>query len=98
MVGVSRGLNDQLQTVRFWVSKADTPYFLTKPIHNSQQLLNQNDEGETLFEINLIINPELIRLFLGFEPGVKIVEPKYLANSIRRRHRDAADGILKTSL
>lgn len=98
MVGVSRSLNDRLQTVRFWVSKADTPYFLTKPIHNTQTMLNTNEEGETLFEVKLIINPELIRLFLGFGPGVKVIEPVFFANAIRRRHREAADGILKNSI
>ena len=97
MVGVSRDLSSKTQTVRFWASTEDAPYFLTKPIHCSQTLVEQTDNGEMLFEINVIINPELIRAFLGFGPGIRVVEPVFLANSIRKRHRDAADGILRNS-
>lgn len=98
MVGVSRNEDSQLQTVHFWVSAADAPYFVTKPIHMSQRKLETKDNGETLFEIRLIINPELIRELLGFGPGLQVIEPKSLADTIKRCHREAADGILKQSL
>lgn len=97
MVGVSRNENDKPQTVKFWASQMDSPYFVTKPIHHTQEVVEQNEEGETLFSIEVIINRELMRAFLGFGPGVKVVEPKALAAYIKKRHRDAADGILRNS-
>lgn len=97
MVGVSRNENDKPQTVKFWASQMDSPYFVTKPIHHTQEVVQQNEEGETLFSIEVIINRELMRAFLGFGPGVKVVEPKALAAYIRKRHQDAADGILRNS-
>ena len=97
MVGVSRNENDKPQTVKFWASQMDSPYFVTKPIHHTQEVVQQNEEGETLFSIEVIINRELMRAFLGFGPGVKVVEPRALAAYIKKRHRDAADGILRNS-
>lgn len=97
MVGVSRNENEKPQTVKFWASAMDSPYFITKPIHHTQEVIMRNDNGETLFSINVIINRELMRELLGFGPGVKVISPKALAAYIQKRHQDAAEGILKSS-
>ncbi|MBQ6068275.1 MAG: WYL domain-containing protein [Bacteroidales bacterium] len=97
MVGVSRNENEKPQIVKFWASKMDSPYFITKPIHHTQEIILQKETGETLFSINVIINRELMRELLGFGAGVKVIEPKPLAAYIRKRHQDAADGILSAS-
>ena len=96
MVGVSRSENEKPQTVKFWASPADAPYFITKPVHHTQAVVERNENGETLFSVNVIINRELMRLFLGFGPGIKIIAPQALAAYIQKCHRDAADGLLKS--
>lgn len=97
MIGVSRNEGDTPQVVKFWASPMDSPYFITKPIHHTQEVIEQNEAGETLFSIKVIVNRELMRVLLGFGPGVKVVYPHSLASHIRKRHQDAADGILKES-
>lgn len=97
MVGVTRNENEKPQTVKFWASPMDSPYFITKPVHHTQDVIMKNENGETLFSINVIINRELMRLFLGFGPGIKVIEPKALAAYIQKRHQDAAEGLLKSS-
>lgn len=97
MIGVTRNDNDKPQLVKFWASPMDSPYFITKPLHHTQEIIEQNEAGETLFSINVIINPELIRALLGFGPGIKVIAPLSLANHIQKRHQEAADGILMSS-
>lgn len=95
MVGVTRNEGDRPQTVKFWASASDSPYFVTKPLHHTQEILEQTDNGETLFSVSVIVNRELIRLLLGFGSGVKVVEPASLARYLQKYHRDAAEGILR---
>ena len=97
MVGVTRNENEKPQTVKFWASPMDSPYFITKPVHHTQNVIMKNENGETLFSIKVIINRELMRLFLGFGPGIKVIEPKALATYIQKRHKDAAEGLLRNS-
>ena len=97
MVGVSRNENDRPQTVEFWASPMDSMYFITKPIHHTQEVVRQNEDGETLFSIKVIVNRELMRELMGFGPGVKVVSPKKLAAYISKRHQEAAEGILRNS-
>ena len=97
MIGVTRNDNDKPQIVKFWASPMDSPYFITKPLHNTQEIEQRNENGETLFSINVIINQELMRVLLGFGPGVKVIAPSALAAYIQKCHQDAAEGILKSS-
>lgn len=97
MIGVTRNENDKPQIVKFWASAKDAPYFITKPLHHTQEVIEQNDVGQTLFSINVIINFELMRALLGFGPGVKVIAPKALAAYIQKCHQDAADGILRST-
>ena len=97
MVGVSRNENEKPQTVKFWASEMDSPYFITKPLHHTQEIIEQKETGETLCGIKVIINRELMRELLGFGPGIKVIAPEALAAYIKKRHRDAAEGILKSS-
>lgn len=95
MVGVTRNEGDRPQTVKFWASASDSPYFVTKPLHHTQEILEQTDNGETLFSVSVIVNRELVRVLLGFGSGVKVVEPASLARYLQKYHRDAAEGILR---
>ena len=97
MIGVTRNDNDKPQIVKFWASPMDSPYFITKPLHHTQEIEQRNENGETLFSINVIINRELMRVLLGFGPGVKVIAPSALAAYIQKCHQDAAEGILKSS-
>lgn len=97
MIGVTREEYDKPQIVKFWTSALDSPYFITKPLHHTQEVLEQNDDGETLFSINVIINPELKRKLLGFGSGIKVIFPESLVDYIKKCHQDAAAGILRNS-
>lgn len=86
MVGVTKHDRLQKKTVRFTAENECASYILTKPIHHSQRLISKNKEdGSMTFEIpDIIINPELEKIFLSFGAGVKIESPTSLIRRMRK--------------
>ena len=91
MVGVTKHERLQKNNVRFIADNNHASYLLTKPIHSSQKLISKNKEdGSMTFEIpDIIINPELIKEFLSFGAGVKIISPQSLVKTLKREFKDA---------
>ena len=83
MVGVTKRRTDSPQRIVLWASPDDAPYIRTKPFHSSQKILESREDGSMLFELNVIINPELVRLLLGFGEGIKVLSPGKLAGTMR---------------
>ncbi len=91
LVGVTKSLNTKAEKVRFWAGVGDAPYILTKPIHRSQQLIERNTDGSMVFEIEVVINQELQREFLGFANGVRILEPPHLVDLMKAKLKRASE-------
>ncbi|MDR1181996.1 MAG: WYL domain-containing protein [Bacteroidales bacterium] len=91
LVGVTKSLNSKAEKVLFWAGSGDAPYILTKPIHRSQQLIERNNDGSMVFEIEVVINQELQREFLGFANGVKILEPQHLVDLMKTKLKRASE-------
>lgn len=91
LVGVTKSLNSKAEKVRFWASSGDAPYIQTKPIHRSQQVIEQNKDGSMVFEIEVVINQELQREFLGFANGVKILAPQHLVDFMKKKLKRASE-------
>ncbi len=91
LVGVTKNLNSKAEKVRFWASEKDAPYIQTKPVHKSQQLIKGDNRGGMIFEIEVVINQELQREFLGFANGIKIIEPQHLVDFMRLKLKRASE-------
>ena len=78
MVGVTKFRNDKPERVVIWASSGDAPYIRTKPFHPSQRILELREDGSMVFELDIIINRELVRLLLGFAEGLKVLTPRKL--------------------
>lgn len=91
LVGVTKGINSKAEKVRFRVGSNDAPYIRTKPIHRSQQVIEENNDGSMVFEIEVVINQELQREFLGFANGVKILSPGHLVEFIGKKLKRASE-------
>ncbi|MCD2421719.1 WYL domain-containing protein [Niabella pedocola] len=89
LVGVTKNQNDRAHKVIIQVNKANAPYVLTKPLHHSQQLLEENDEG-IIIRIDVILNFELERELLSFGETIKVLAPRLLAGRVARRLLQAA--------
>lgn len=72
------------QRIQFWVDKANAPYVITKPLHHTQRLIKQREDG-TIFNILVEINFELERLLLGFGDSIEVMKPARLRNRIKQK-------------
>lgn len=87
LVGVTKFPTDKCEKVRFWASPLEAPYIKTKPIHNSQKVIESNQDGSAIFEIDVIVNRELVRLIFGYAEGLKVLSPRKLQNMIKKHFR-----------
>ena len=88
-IGVTRSERDKAVKVVLFVDKEQTPYVLTKPLHPSQQVLKEDDNGIEI-SIRVVLNFELEREILGFGQNMKVLAPRILVDRIRRRFKLAA--------
>jgi predicted DNA-binding transcriptional regulator YafY len=70
--------------VHLFVNKRNVPYVLTKPLHHSQQLVSETEEGAEIV-IKVIPNYELEKEILGFGESVKVLSPESLKRRIKER-------------
>lgn len=84
IVGVTRNEADAPSEIIFIANHDQAPYIKTKPIHQSQQIIEHTKEGVT-FSICVIPNFELERELLGFGEGLKILSPNSLVRRIKRK-------------
>ena len=77
-------MKEREQRVVFKVNKKLAPYVITKPIHFTQKVLEDTDDG-TLFSVEVIHNFELERELLGFGEELQVLAPRLLKNRIKKR-------------
>lgn len=97
VIGVTKGLNQIAEKIGFRANKSQAPYIRTKPLHKSQQIIEELKDGSIVFEIKVIINRELLREILGFADGLRILYPQSLVDIIAGKFR-AANEIYKDIL
>jgi len=88
VVGVTVSENVRPELIKFRVDDRNAPYVITKPFHNSQKTIAQDDRGAT-FSIQVQMNFELERLILGFGDSIEILQPERLRSRIHRKLRRA---------
>ncbi|WP_315824985.1 WYL domain-containing protein [Paraflavitalea speifideaquila] len=88
VLGVTKTEKDRTQKVVLFIDKYHAPYVLTKPIHQSQQVLKEDETG-IIISIHVVINFELERELLGFGEYLKILAPQVLASRISKRLQKA---------
>lgn len=90
LLGVTKTEKDRPYKVILHINKYNAPYVLTKPIHHSQALLKEDETG-ILIRIDVVVNFELEREILGFGECMKVMAPRFLANKIKKRLKEAAE-------
>lgn len=63
-------------------------YLKTLPLHHTQQVIVDNDR-ETKIRLKLFLTQDLIMELLSFGPHMKVIEPKSLAEKIKKIHEKA---------
>jgi len=70
--------------VKLLVSAAQLPYILTKPLHSTQKLIEEQQDGSIL-SLQLVPNFELEQTILMYGERVKVLAPDNLASRIQER-------------
>lgn len=84
VIGVTKSLDQKTSRIVLQVDKNTAPYILTKPLHHSQKML-RNDEDGLIFQIKVIWNYELEREILGFGETMSVLSPRILKSRIQKR-------------
>jgi len=84
VIGVTKTLNQIPIKIQLWLNKESAPYVLTKPIHSSQELIKEDENG-IIIRIEVIHNFELEREILGFGETIKVLSPRSLAHRIKNK-------------
>ena len=91
LIGVTKNINDKAHKVRFWAAPGQVPYIETKPFHKSQFVVQRNEDGSAIFQMEVVLNYELEKDLLGFGEGVKVLAPRQLVHNMSKRLRQAAE-------
>lgn len=72
------------EKIRIKANKIAAKYIASQPFHKSQKLISETAEG-SVFELNVLISEELIRIILGYGGEIEVLQPKNLRNTISDR-------------
>ena len=90
LIGVTKNISDKAHKVRFWAAPGQVPYIETKPLHKSQFVVQRNEDGSAIFQMEVVLNYELEKDLLGFGEGVKVLAPRQLVHNMSKRLTQAA--------
>lgn len=84
IIGVSITEDQVPIEIQLWVSASQVPYILSKPLHESQKMIDNQTTGG-VFTIQLVPNFELEQTILMFGERIKVLSPSDLADRIQTR-------------
>lgn len=91
VIGVTLMPDSKPEEIELIFSPLFAPYARTKPLHYSQHIIRQYEDGSLQLSLNLIINPELVRLLMSFGKEIKVLKPSHLVTQIK----DVAQSIVQ---
>lgn len=98
VIGVTKNIGAKPRKIQFWANAEQSKYITTKPLHSSQRLVSTDPGDQTsIFEIQVVVNFEMYSLFLSYGAGIKILSPRDVVNSMRKRTSEAANLYLNES-
>lgn len=82
------GSNGEPKDIILSFSPFQGKYIKSLPLHETQQVLVDNDK-ETRIKLKLCLTHDLIMELLSFGNNMKVIEPKSLADQVKKAHKDA---------
>ena len=84
VIGVTVSENLRASNVRIWVDHTNAPYVETKPLHQSQEVVERTEDG-IIICLKVQLNFELEREILGFGPCMIVISPEGLRKRIQKK-------------
>lgn len=91
VIGVTVNSGMQPRKIELLIDAENAPYVITKPLHATQRLIKQNEDGSIIVHLLIIPNYEMERLLLGFGCGIEILKPENLRNRMKKNLQKALD-------
>lgn len=85
VIGVSVDHSTKPEEIEILVSPEQLPYILSKPLHHTQKVLQNNPDGSAIISITVIPNFELIQLLLSFGERFTVLSPESIRQKISTR-------------
>lgn len=89
IIGVTK-MGFRPQDIILFVDKENAPYVITKPLHSSQKVVEEREDG-IVISIKVIPNFELEKEILSFGERMIVLSPERLRNSIMYRLEKALE-------
>ena len=89
--GVSVLRPEDVVEVELWVAHHEAPYVLTKPLHQSQRVLEEYPNGSVRVSLMVHHNYELERLLMGFAGSMEVIAPESLRERMHARLQRGAE-------
>ena len=90
VIGVTVNQQEAPEEVVLYINRENAPYVLTKPFHQSQQLLETVNNG-IVIQLTVQINFELEREILGFGDCIKVLKPERLKRRLYDKARNTTE-------
>lgn len=83
VIGVTVNSGLQPRKIELWIDADNAPYVLTKPLHHTQRVINENEDGSITVHLLISPNYEMERLLLGFGCGIEVLRPENLRKRMK---------------
>ncbi len=91
VIGVSFPKDGELTEVHLWVDAQQWPYIKSKPLHSSQEVLREYEDGSAEIFINVIPNFELESRILAQGMHMKVLGPEPFKQKLKQQIIKAAE-------
>lgn len=86
--GIISPNNEEPQDIILSFDPFQGKYIKTLPLHDTQQVLADNEE-ETKIKLRLCVTHDLLMELLSFGDNMKVIEPRSLADQVKQAHENA---------
>lgn len=91
LIGVSIPDGEQIQSIELRVASNQAPYIRTKPIHHTQEIINEYKNGDLKIKLWLINNYELRSALLSYGCDIEVLKPESLRNEMKEIFKKGAN-------
>lgn len=83
-MGVTKPENKEIMEIKIRFSSKRINYVITKPLHGTQKLDKEDQEGLTI-KIEVMSNPELYQTLLAFGPDAEVISPELVKKEMTEK-------------
>lgn len=88
IIGVTNYADKPVEEIILAFSKSSAPYVTSKKIHESQETIEQKEDGTTIVKLHVKINFELLSFIKSYGSQVTILQPQSLVDQVKKEAKE----------